>query len=103
MVCAGGAPGPIGWFGGDCECPFVVERNGVHYLFRNVLYGASGLNVQYASKNPFAFGVGHDRQFASWLPVAAPELLVVKDRWYVAALEPALDWIRVAPLEWTPP
>ena len=103
VVAAGGEPGKHGWFGGNCECPFVVERDGVHYLFRNLLYGEHGLNLVYASRNPFAFGVGHDRHFAAWLPVAAPEIVEVKGQQFVAALEPALDGIRVAKLQWVGP
>lgn len=103
LVSAGGEPSRHGWFGGSCECPFVLERDGVYYLFRNVFYGPGNLNVQYASKNPFAFGVGHDRASIGWLPVAAPEIVVVKDDCYIAALEPSLDGIRMARLKWVAP
>jgi len=37
------------WHGGDCECPFVVERNGLFCLFRNQRYGLDNRNGQYCS------------------------------------------------------
>ena len=27
------------WYGGDSECPFVVDGAGMFYLFRNQVYG----------------------------------------------------------------
>lgn len=50
IVCAGGtAAGQTDWHGGDCECPFVVERNGLFCLFRNQRYGVDNLSTQYCS------------------------------------------------------
>ena len=100
VVSGGGELSRHGWFGGNCECPFVLQKDGTCYLFRNAVYGPNNLNVQYASPNPFRFGVGDDRCAVGWLPVAAPEIVVVKDQYYIAALEPALDGIRVAKLRW---
>ena len=84
----------------DCECPFVVEREGVFYLFRNLLYGPANANLQFASRNPLAFGVGDDRCRIGILPVAAPEIVLHKGQYYIAALEPNLDGIRMAKLRW---
>jgi hypothetical protein len=98
MVAAGGEAAkysPV-----DCECPFVVEREGTFYLFRNLTYGPNNANAQFASRNPLAFGVGTDRCSIGVLPVAAPEIVLHKGQYYIAALEPGLDGIRVAKLKW---
>jgi beta-xylosidase len=101
FVCAGGsASSPANPY--DAECPFVVERNGWYYLFRNQVYGQLALNTQYASRDPFNFGVGHDRYKIGTLPVAAPEIVVDNRQYYIAALMPNLDGIRVAKLDWIP-
>jgi hypothetical protein len=101
MVSAGGEPAAhTNWFGGDAECPFVVAKDGQFYLFRNQLYGRDNLNTQYASSDPLNFGVGHDRYRIGTLPVAAPEIVLYDGKWYLAALNPALDGIRVARLRW---
>lgn len=101
LVSAGGqATAHTNWFGGDAECPFVLQKDGRFYLFRNQLYGLNNLNTQYASPNPLNFGVGHDRYRVGTLPVAAPEIVLHKGQWYVAALNPTLDGIRIARLRW---
>jgi beta-xylosidase len=101
MVSAGGsAAAHTNWFGGDAECPFVVNKDGMFHLFRNQLYGRNNLNTQYASPNPLSFGVGDDRCRIGTLPVAAPEIVLHKGQWYIAALNPALDGIRIARLRW---
>jgi len=101
MVSAGGMPATLGaWYGADAECPFVVEKGGMFYLFRNQFYGKGNLNTQYASANPMDFGVGNDRCRISTLPVAAPEIILNDGRWFIAALQPGLDGIRVASLDW---
>ncbi len=101
MISAGGqAAQHTNWFGGDAECPFVVAKDGLFYLFRNQLYGRNNLNTQYASPNPLNFGVGHDRYRLGTLPVAAPEIVFHAGQWHIAALQPALDGIRIARLRW---
>jgi hypothetical protein len=100
-VSAGGiAATRTNWFGGDAECPFVVEREGLFYLFRNQLYGPKNLNTQYASPNPLSFGVGDDRYLVGSLPVAAPEIVRHEGEYYIAALMPNLKGIRIARLAW---
>lgn len=101
MVSAGGkAAEKSPWFGGDAECPFVIKKDGGYYLFRNQVYGKKNLNTQYASANPFDFGVGHDDFNIGTLPVAAPEIVYYEGEYYVAALNPGLDGIRMAKLQW---
>ncbi len=102
IVSAGGvAATQCNWYGGDAECPFVVDKDGLFYLFRNQLYGVPSLNTQYASPNPLNFGVGHDRFRIGTLPVAAPEIILHEGQWYIAALNPGLDGIRIARLSWS--
>ncbi|MBP7948675.1 MAG: hypothetical protein KA004_03395 [Verrucomicrobiales bacterium] len=101
MVSAGGqAARQSNWFGGDAECPFVVNRDGRFTLFRTQLYGLKSLNTQYTSPNPLNFGVGHDDYRTGTLPVAAPEIIRHEGQWFVAALKPGLDGIRIARLRW---
>lgn len=101
MVAAGGTPATLGaWYGADAECPFVVHKDGLFYLFRNQFYGQGNLNTQYASANPMDFGVGSDRCRIGTLPVAAPEVILSDGHWYVAGLKPGLDGVRIARLDW---
>jgi hypothetical protein len=104
MVAAGGAPArEAKWYGGDCECPFVLEMDGSYYLFRNQRYGQDNLNTQYCSPDPLYFGVDDDSLRVGSLPVAAPEIVQHRGQHYIAALLPALDGIRIAKLKWLPP
>lgn len=91
------------------ECPFVVDHpSGYYYLFRTQAYGKglanAGNNFQktsiYRSKDPTNFGIEDDQYFVGTLPVAAPEIIRQGDDWYIAALHPDLDGIRVARLKW---
>ena len=101
MVSAGGMPAKLGaWYGADAECPFVVQKDRMCYLFRNQFYGQNNLNTQYLSSNPLDFGVGSDRCRIGTLPVAAPEIILFQGQWYIAALNPKLDGIRMAKLRW---
>lgn len=101
MVSAGGeAGGKSPWFGGDAECPFVLKKDGRYYLFRNQVYGEQNLNTQYVSANPLDFGAGHDDFNIGTLPVAAPEIVFYEDEYYIVALNPGLDGIRMAKLQW---
>lgn len=101
MVSAGGTPATLGaWFGADAESPFVVQKGATFYLFRNQFYGQNNLNTQYASPNPLDFGVGSDRDRIGTLPVAAPEIVFFDNQWYIVALKPGLDGIRMARLRW---
>jgi len=101
IVSAGGkAAGQTNWFGGDCECPFVIEMDGMYCLFRTQRYGTDNLNTQYCSPDPLDFGVDDDRFCVGTLPVAAPEIIQHEGRTYIAALLPSLKGIRIAELEW---
>jgi hypothetical protein len=95
----GSAAKQTNWFGGDSECPFVIKIKDRYILFRNQLYGKNSLNTQYSSTNPLDFGVDNDDFKIGQLPVAAPEVIKVKGQYYIVALKPALDGIRVAKLK----
>jgi hypothetical protein len=104
MVSGGGSPaGKDNWFGGDAECPFVVNKGGMFYLFRNQRYGENNLNTQYCSPDQLDFGVNDDRYLIGTLPVAAPEIICYEGAYYIAALLPSLKGIRMARLEWARP
>lgn len=101
IVSAGGsAAEETNWFGGDCECPHVIERGDLYCLFRNQRYGEDALNTQYVSPDPLDFGVNDDRYLVGTLPVAAPEVVEHQGRHYIAALMPSLKGIRIAALDW---
>lgn len=98
IVSKGGRTGD-GW--GAHECPFVVKIGDYFYLFRTQLYGKENISSVYRSSDPLNFGVGTDEGFfVTQLPVAAPELVNDQGQWYIVALNPGLDGIRVAPLKW---
>ena len=102
-VSAGGSPARVSvWQGGNAECPFVVEMDGLYCLFRNQLYGGNNINTQYCSPNPLAFGVDDDSYMTGTLAVAAPEIIEHNGRYYIAALMPNLKGIRIAKLKWLP-
>ena len=103
MVSAGGEAGnQSDWYGGASECPFVVKKDGWYYLFRNQVYGENSLNTQYASANPFDFGVGNDDFTIGTLPVAAPEIVSADGEYYIFYLNPGLNGIRASKLNWEP-
>jgi len=98
-------------FGGEAgtnsfsaECPFVVElTRGEFYLFRTQKYGTNAISRIYHSHDPLHFGINEDAKYLiGSLPVAAPELIVHNNQWYIAALTPTLKGIRLAPLDWVP-
>jgi hypothetical protein len=101
MVSAGGdAVGRTRWHGGDAECPFVVEHDGLFYLFRNQRYGVEGIHTEYASPNPLSFGVNDDRYEIGTMPAVAPEIIHREAQDYIASVKPGFDGIRVARLKW---
>ncbi|MEN6456240.1 MAG: family 43 glycosylhydrolase [Prolixibacteraceae bacterium] len=99
MVSGGGSVAELdGWGGGDAECPFVVPIGDRYVLFRNQIYGANNLNTQYCSPDQLNFGVDDDRYLVGQLKVAAPEIIRIDNQYYIAALTPELDGIRIAKL-----
>jgi len=88
------------------ECPFVVEQdNGQYYLYRTQSYGTGDGPAKtsiYHSDDLMNFGIENDSGFVGTLEVAAPEIFNFKNQWYIAALMPNLDGIRIAKLSWVP-
>ncbi len=91
---------------GPCsaECPHVVRHqpSGAYYLFRTQKYGRSAQTSVYRSEDPLDFGIEDDRCLVCRLPVAAPEIIRHDGRWFIAALLPSLQGIRIARLKWEP-
>jgi len=86
----------------SAECPFVVELSkGEFYLFRTQVYGEKAKTSVYHSRDPLDFGINKDDgHFIGTMALAAPELVQHKGEWYMVALEPKLNGIRAAKLEW---
>lgn len=85
----------------SAECPWVYRLPGSpwYFLFRTQLYKTNPMTRVYRSRDPFDFGLDHDRYLVARLPVAAPELCEHENRLYLACLTPGLDGLRTAPLE----
>jgi hypothetical protein len=83
------------------ECPFVAFVDGYYYLLLTRNYeGVPETNV-FRSRDPMDFGIESDEDtWVGSLPVAAPELVQHRGQWYIAALRPGLDGIRIARLTW---
>jgi len=105
-VSYGGSPGKGKlWL---AECPHVVQYLGKYYLFRTYSYGIyeNGKQISepktniYCSTNPENFGIDTDSLLIGELPVAAPEIIYHGNQWYIAALLPDLQGIRLAKLNW---
>ncbi len=99
VVAYGGQAGHNIW---SCECPHVVAYDGAYYLFRTQRYGPDALTTVYASPNPYHFGIDNDQYLVGELNVAAPEIIIHQGSYFIAALDPNYDGIRIAPLKWIP-
>jgi beta-xylosidase len=86
----------------SAECPHVVFHDGYYYLFRTQRYGQDAQTSVYRSQDPLDFGIEDDSCFIGTLPVAAPEIIHDKEKWFIAALNPRLDGIRITRLRWAP-
>lgn len=95
----GSAAKQTSWYGGASECPFVVKVEDQYVLFRNQNYGVHALNTQYSSPNPLDFGLDNDTCQVGQLPVAAPEIVKFNNQYYIVALKPKLDGMRIAKLK----
>ena len=94
IVSAGGIAGngPI-----SSESPFVVKIDGLFYLFRSS--SVTGLTYVYCSENPYDFGVNNDSKLVTTLPVRAPEIINVQNRYYISDLSD-FKGIKLARLAW---
>lgn len=84
------------------ECPQVVylPEYKLYYLFVTQQYGKNAHTTVYASPNPLYFGVDEDSKKVCTLPIAAPEIIHEDGQYYIAALNPGLDGVRVIKLKW---
>jgi hypothetical protein len=96
MVVSGGSPGRM-WY--QAECPYVVEHEGQYYLFRTSNYRDVPVTTVYRSADPTEFGLDDDAKIVATLPVAAPEIIRHNGEFWIAALNPHLDGIRITKLE----
>ena len=92
--------GQAGTGKGSAECPFVIARRPYYYLLRTQHYNENPRTSVYCSKNPLDFGINNDKYFLCNLPVAAPEIILYEEQYYIAALLANLKGIRIAKLEW---
>jgi hypothetical protein len=88
----------------SAECPFALELSqGDFYLFRTQRYGKDAVSRLYHSTDPMDFGIDNDTgHLVGSVPVAAPEILRVGDKWYMAALLPTLKGIQIREFTWEP-
>lgn len=99
VVAFGGSSGTNAY---SAECPHVVEHEGRFYLFRTQSYSPAPVTRVYHSADPKMFGINQDdRYLLTTLPVAAPEIITHDGQDYIASLNPALDGIRIAKLNWS--
>ncbi|MDZ4818973.1 MAG: hypothetical protein SGJ20_08380 [Planctomycetota bacterium] len=83
------------------ECPQVIERDGIYYLFRTQIYGHGARTSVYWSTDPLKFGINQDREhFLTELPLAAPEIVRHDGQDYIVALRDDLQGIQIAKLGW---
>ncbi len=93
--------GTVGETVGGMQAPHVVHIGGAFYLFHTQQYAPGRQQTSvYRSTDPTWFGIDDDSNFVTHLEVAAPEIIRHEGRWYLAALNPDLDGIRVTTLDW---
>jgi hypothetical protein len=97
MVAFGGRAGTNPF---SAECPHVVVLDGSYYLFRTQRYGQDAQTSVYRSQDPLDIAIEDDRCSVGTLPVAAPEIVQHEVKWFIAALNPNLDGIRITRLRW---
>lgn len=97
VVAIGGAAGDKLW---SHECPHVVKQGDWFYLFTTQRYFDDPQTSVFRSKDPLKFALNDDSSRVALLSMAAPEIILYNDEWYVAALMPRLDGIRIAKLKW---
>lgn len=95
----GGSAGSGPW---SAECPFVVQRNGLYYLFRTSRYQPPAECHVYCSSDPLDFGLGDDCKKVACLRVAAPEVTTVGERYYISTVEDLCGGVQLGRLCWVP-
>lgn len=80
------------------ESPFVVELDGVFYLFRAT--STDYKTYVYRSDNPYHFGINDDSKLITVLPVKAPEIIQHNGEWFITDLAD-FQGVKIARLNWT--
>jgi len=84
------------------ECPYVVylPDQDLYYLFVTQQYGSDSQTTVSASPTPMYFGIDDDSRVVCRLPIAAAEIILLDNQYYIATTTPELDGIRMAKLKW---
>ena len=91
-------------FGGgrwSCECPHVVERGGLYYLFRTEDYAQAKTHV-FVSDSPRDFGVDNaESYYLCTIAVAAPEIIIDEQgREFITSNHDLIGGARIFSLKW---
>ncbi len=79
------------------ESPFVVELDGLFYLFRAT--STDFKTYVYRSDTPYNFGVNDDSKLIAVLPIKAPEIILHDGQYYISDLAD-FRGIKLARLRW---
>ncbi|MFC1794530.1 hypothetical protein ACFL3Q_13185 [Planctomycetota bacterium] len=84
------------------ECPHVVylPESKRYYLFNTQRYGRRQHATVFSSADALHYGINDNRFEVTTLPVAAPEIILLDGRYYIASLMPSLEGIQIARLKW---
>ncbi len=79
------------------ESPFVIELDGLFYLFRAT--STDFKTYVYRSDTPYHFGINDDSKLIAEFPVKAPEIILHNGQYYISDLAD-FRGIQLAPLRW---
>jgi len=84
------------------ECPHVIylPESKRYYLFNTQRYGRRQHATVFSSSDALHYGINDNRFEVTTLPVAAPEVILLDGRYYIASLMPSLEGIQIAKLKW---
>lgn len=91
--------GSVGAAAYECECPYVIHKEGFFYLFRTKNY-ATGSTYVYRSADPFDFGIDNDDCLICSIDVAAPEIITDGREEYVSSCKEMSKGIVLHRLRW---
>lgn len=88
-----------GYWGGNCESPQVIYKDGLYYLFVTLAMVGYDKTHVYCSQDPLHFP---EEQFVAELETHAPEVILDTDgRWYITTCGWGKNGVYLAPLEWS--
>ena len=84
------------------ECPHVIylPESKRYYLFNTQRYGRRQHATVFCSSDALDYGINDNSFEVTTLPVAAPEIILLDGRYYIASLMPSLEGIKIAKLKW---